>query len=144
MRYSTDSSIALILYIGILPLCFVVLYARCLTVSTLSTCTSQWHIFCHWHVSSAVALSAVNKTLLEWFLWQRWCNSFSHFSMALVWVSESYSMAAYTSTLLWCDVAIQWLSLRSAMSLFLCSYWYSSWDLHAAQLRQMQSRCRII
>jgi hypothetical protein len=95
-------------------------------------------------VSSAVALSAVNKTRLEWFLWQRGCNSFSHFPMALVWVSESHSMAAYTSTLLWCDVAIQWLSLRSAMSLFLCSYWYSSWDLHAAHLRQMQSCCRII
>jgi len=95
-------------------------------------------------VSSAIALSAVNKTRLEWFLWQQGCTSFSHFPMALVWVSESRSVAAYTCTLLWCDVAIQWLSHRSAMSLFLCVYWYSSWDLHAAQLRQMQSCCLII
>jgi len=95
-------------------------------------------------VSSAIALSAVNKTRLEWFLWQQGCNSFSHFPMALVWVSESRSTAAYACTLLWCDVAIQWLSRRSAVSLFLCIYWHSSWDLHAAQLRQMQSCWLII
>jgi len=39
-------------------------------------------------VSSAVVLSAVNQTRLEWSLWQRGCNSFSHFPMALVWVSH--------------------------------------------------------
>jgi len=30
-------------------------------------------------LSSAIVLSAVNKTRLEWFLWQQGCNSFHHF-----------------------------------------------------------------